>query len=338
MSADKFNGNLLFFFCGFFYLFRLSRVCGNGFLLYLLRLIFLGGTLFFSIRFIDVLLRGFGGREIIAPLRPPAVLNVITDRNDVIVERVGLTMYDRNISIVTVFFDLEDGITAGCRFLVFGRFLLFLFLHSELILTEPEKMDESFSGLVLFSSEEVLRHRLPIPSLYRFCLAAEILLVVLSGQKVSDDLLCLLFRSTLQTDDHIGLVGSDRSVVAIRLRVEVFIQFTELRAGIDVVLLFQSLPVIDETIDRFVVPIQICRRLDFFFLHFLVAMQRCKAVLKAVVRASFGPFIAVPCRTRRKFLPFVIPSLFAPFAVDRGKVLHDVNDLLFFGPLPSCRS
>ena len=66
-------------------------------------------------------------------------------------------------------------------------------------------------------------------------------------------------------------------------------------------------------------------------------MQRRKAVLKAVVCASLGPFIAVPCRTRRKFLPFVIPSILAPFAVDRGKVLHDVNDLLFFGPLPSCR-
>ena len=244
-------------------------------------------------------------------------------------------MYDRNVSITTVFFDLEDGITAGCRFLVFGLFLLLLFLHSELILTEPEKMDECFSGLVLFSSEEVLRHRLPIPSLYRFCFAAEIFLVVHSGQKVSDDPLCLLSRRALQTDDHIGLVGSDRSVIALCALDEIFIEFAELRTGIDVVLFFQPLPVVDEAIDRFMVPIQICRRLDFFFRHFLVAMQRCKAVLKAVVRASFGPFIAVPCRTRRKFLPSVIPSLLAPFAVDRGKVLHDVNDLLPFCSLPA---
>ena len=197
VNADKFNGDLLFFFCGFFCLFRCSRVCGNGFLLYLLRLIFFGDKLFFPIHFIDVLLRGFGGREIIAPLRPPAVLDVITDRNDVIVERVGLTMYDRNVSIVSVFFDLEDGITAGCRFLVFGLFLLLLFLHSELILTEPEKTDESLGRFILFPGEEVLRHRLPIPSLYRFRLAAEILFVVLSGQKVSNNLLCFLLRCSL---------------------------------------------------------------------------------------------------------------------------------------------
>ena len=64
------------------------------------------------------------------------------------------------------------------------------------------------------------------------------------------------------------------------------------------------------------------------------AEERRPGVSQAVVRPAAAPVIAVVFGASGQLLPFVLPILFGVFPVNRGELLHDVDDLLAADPEP----